>query len=405
MAYQGESGLIAFSTSILLIAVIALVYHRLPGGVAAANNNNELGRQQQRRRPVQLFYHLLLLGLALVVILLVPTSVAKYVFTDLAVTAVGTVFPIYESIRAVCTPEEDDDQVWLQYWLVGGILFMLTGWVDNVLMSNDGSDDGLTATIVWYEAACFFFLWLYLPQTNGVTFVYDHFTYPILTPLAKPLATKLSDWIVYAYQTLINGVHLWLLWIIFAFMPFSGLKRIIAIAIGTVYPWLASTAAAATATDEIDDTTTWLTYWSCYGLLFLIMDVVEAWLYWVPGFYSLVIFATVYLMLPMFRGAEKVFRHVLVPLAGLQELLLLRDAIQVKKSMLKTLPPERAAIVRKAIAKFFDDNGNNDANGGPNNFRAELDSGWRKISLRNLVTYNVGADDGGNKRQNWEPMV
>lgn len=54
-------------------------------------------------------------------------------------------------------------------------------------------------------------------------------------------------------------------------------------------------------------------------------------------------------------GADKLFRKVLVPLAGLQEMLMLRDAIQVKKQMLKDLNPERSQKVRQAIAKFYAD--------------------------------------------------
>ena len=46
------------------------------------------------------------------------------------------------------------------------------------------------------------------------------------------------------------------------------------------------------------------------------MDTLETFVGWVPGFYTLAIFTTVYLMLPMFRGADKVFRKILVPLAG-----------------------------------------------------------------------------------------
>jgi len=57
----------------------------------------------------------------------------------------------------------------------------------------------------------------------------------------------------------------------------------------------------------------------------------------------------------MFQGADKLFRKVLVPLAGLQEMLLLRDAIQVKKQMLLDLPPARAKAVRQAIARFYAD--------------------------------------------------
>lgn len=79
----------------------------------------------------------------------------------------------------------------------------------------------------------------------------------------------------------------------------------------------------------------------------------ETWLGWIPGFYTLVILAEAYLMLPMFGGADKVFRKVLVPLFGLQEILMVRDAFLVKKHLVKDLPPERAAVVRKTIANFF----------------------------------------------------
>lgn len=377
MAYQGESGLIACATAVLLLAIIGAVYHKLPATATP----------QERQQPLK--HHILFWGVALAVILLIPTEYAKYVFSDLAVTAVGTVFPIYESIRAVCTPEEDDDKVWLQYWLVGGILFMFTGWVDNVMQDIDN-------IIRWYEFMCFFFFWLYFPKTNGATLIYDRFTGPFLTPLIRPLALRMSNWIVYIYQTLVNAVHLWLLWFIFVFLP-PGLKRIVAIAIGTVYPWMASTAAAAT--DEVEDDTTWLTYWSCYGCLFLIMDIVEVWLYFVPGFYSAVIFATVYLMLPMFQGADKVFRKVLVPLAGLQELLMLRDAIQVKRSMIKTLDPERAAVMRRAISKFFDDENEVES---PEDLKKELNTSWKSVSLRNLIPMTPEAE----KQQNLsEPIV
>jgi hypothetical protein len=58
-------------------------------------------------------------------------------------------------------------------------------------------------------------------------------------------------------------------------------------------------------------------------------------------------------MLPMFGGAEKVFRKVLVPLFRLEELLMLRDAFMVKRRIFKDLNPERASLVRSAIAKFF----------------------------------------------------
>lgn len=82
----------------------------------------------------------------------------------------------------------------------------------------------------------------------------------------------MNNFIIYLQQMLSNAFHLYLVWIIFMFLP-AGLKRIVAIAIGTVYPTICSITAVAT--EEIEDDTYWLTYWSVYGCLFLIMDVSE----------------------------------------------------------------------------------------------------------------------------------
>jgi len=79
----------------------------------------------------------------------------------------------------------------------------------------------------------------------------------------------------------------------------------------------------------------------------------EVWLGWIPGFYSLVIACEVYLMLPMFGGAEKIFRKVLVPLFKLEEYLMLRDAFFVKKRIWSELDADRSIAMRTAIAKLF----------------------------------------------------
>lgn len=83
-------------------------------------------------------------------------------------------------------------------------------------------------------------------------------------------------------------------------------------------------------------------------------------------------------MLPMFRGADKVFRKILVPLAGLQEMLLLRDSIQIKKQMLKDLPPDRAELVSKSIAKFFDGKG---GEADPTVLKGELMQTWSALKI------------------------
>ena len=46
-----------------------------------------------------------------------------------------------------------------------------------------------------------------------------------------------------------------------------------------------------------------------------------------------------------------------MPLAGLQELLVRRDAEVVKRQVLADVPPERRALVMKAIAESFEKEG------------------------------------------------
>lgn len=43
-----------------------------------------------------------------------------------------------------------------------------------------------------------------------------------------------------------------------------------------------------------------------------------------------------------------------MPLAGLQEMLVRRDAEDIKRQALADLPPERRALVMKAIAESFE---------------------------------------------------
>lgn len=59
-------------------------------------------------------------------------------------------------------------------------------------------------------------------------------------------------------------------------------------------------------------------------------------------------------MLPMFRGSEQVFRRILVPIAGLQEMLVRKDADRIRTQALAELPPERRALVMKEIAASFE---------------------------------------------------
>jgi len=330
-----------------------------------SNSSSELDthkRNHAANQGLDTKLHFLYFGVAACAVILLPSSIAQYVFTELSVTLVGALYPIFRATKAVCTPEEDDDKEWLQYWQLGGVLFCFTSWFDDATASEVASQKILGCLL-------FIFYWLYCPLTCGALLIYEKVTYPLVAPRLRPLQERMSNFIAATIQLLTNAAHLYFVWIIFMFLP-AGVKRICAIAIGTVYPFVCS--VTATATEEIEDDTYWLTYWAAYGVLFLIMDTLETFVGWLPGFYTLAIFTTIYLMLPMFRGADKVFRKVLVPLAGLQELLILRDTVMIKKQMLRDLEPERAKIVEQQVALMFGSSQSSD----PSALKSELKYGW-----------------------------
>ena len=82
-------------------------------------------------------------------------------------------------------------------------------------------------------------------------------------------------------------------------------------------------------------------------------DFLETFLGFIPGFYTIAICCTMYLMLPLFNGAESIYRNILVPIAGLQELQLKRDSEMIKYEVLKQLPEERREAVLSEIADSF----------------------------------------------------
>jgi len=270
-----------------------------------------------------------------------PMGIKEVLFTGLSVAVAGSVIPIYESIRAVCTVEQEDDTIWLTYWVVQGIVSFSTQWVD-------GFGNGIS--LHWYIFEFFFYLWLLLPWTDGATLIFDFIVEPIVGPIVQPIVQKMDNVISKIIALVVNAAHLSIVWVAFVFLN-PALKRAIWILIATVFP-IGSSIVSITTPGSTDDTY-WLTYWSCFNILFLLTDVIDDFVGKIPGFYTIIIGLTIYLMLPLFRGSDKVFRTILVPLAGLQELLVRRDAEEIKRTALQEIAPERRALVLKEIAESY----------------------------------------------------
>lgn len=296
-----------------------------------------------RTKGTNLKFHLYFLVFC-VALFFLPASVKDDVFSPFGVMIAGILFPVYASIRAVATPQEIDDKIWLQYWLSQTAVELCGMYVDHRSESND------KLGLYWYEFKFYLFVWLLLPFTDGASLLYENVTLPFLAPIIAPIAEKMNSWVATIIATAMNISHLWIVGILFATLPHD-LKHVVAVSVGVVYPFFCSVVAATT--DEVEDDTYWLTYYSCYGILYLAMRGCEHYLGKVPGFYVLFILSTVYLMLPMFQGAEKIFRHILVPLTGQQEMLIIRDGLKLRKSVIKELPEEKRDAVSKQLADSF----------------------------------------------------
>jgi len=299
-------------------------------------------RRITRSKGHILINHAIYGGVGLAMLIFIPASVKVEIFSPLTVMIVGTALPIYESIRAVCTIGAEDDTVWLQYWIAQSALSFSTEFIDDL--------EPQPFKTHWHEFEFFFMLWLCLPMTDGASLIYEYITEPYLAPIIQPIVKKMDTWLNKIVLLFINASHMWLVWAAFEFLNPSW-KRAFWIAIGVVFP-LGSSLIAVTTPEGIDDTF-WLTYWSCFGILFVIIDYLEDFFGHIYGFYTISIVITIYLMLPLFRGADQAFRHILVPLAGLQEMLIKRDAYQIKMETLEKIPEERRALVLKEIADQF----------------------------------------------------
>jgi hypothetical protein len=139
-----------YGISFLLVIILTPLLSRIP--------------RSRGKNPI---FHLLYLAAVLTTLFLLPAFIQDEVFSPGGVLVIGTVIPIYESIVAVCTIGEADDNAWLQFWITSGSLAYATEFIDNVREKfPEGGEH-------WYEFEFFFTLWLLLPFTDGAAVIQD----------------------------------------------------------------------------------------------------------------------------------------------------------------------------------------------------------------------------------------
>jgi TB2/DP1, HVA22 family len=281
----------------------------------------------------------------IVALKLMPLSLRDVVFSPTGVILIGTLFPVIESIRAAATDSGIDHRIWLMYWIMHGLFSYSTEFIDK------WADKYPAVHRHWFSFEFYATLWLILPMTDGAAIIYELVTKPYLVPIVKPIKERCEGWLTTVALTLVNASYLWWFSVAFLALP-NFIKRVAVIFTGTLFPVIASIVAVSTMADGADDMR-WLTYWSCFSLLFLVMTTLEKLVGPFTGLYTVTLASTLYLMLPIFDGSIAVFRKILVPLFGQREALILKDARSLARQLIKQLPADRHGAARDAAAAAF----------------------------------------------------
>ncbi|EEB12726.1 Receptor expression-enhancing protein, putative [Pediculus humanus corporis] len=97
---------------------------------------------------------------------------------------IGFGYPAYCSMKAVESPQKDDDTKWLTYWVVFST-FSIAEYFSNVICNW---------IPVYWLLKCFFLLWCFLPlPLNGSIFLYNNYIRPYFLKHQSSVDSVLGD--------------------------------------------------------------------------------------------------------------------------------------------------------------------------------------------------------------------
>ena len=109
----------------------------------------------------------LILGAVLSVVFLVVMLFKGMAIIGITMTVL---YPALHSVRAIESPDEDDDKRWLSYWMIFGLL--------NVLETFFGFIFWIIPYWTWIRLGLF--VWLLLPNFDGALWIYTNVFKPVL---------------------------------------------------------------------------------------------------------------------------------------------------------------------------------------------------------------------------------
>ena len=120
----------------------------------------------------------LILGGILSVVFLIIMCIKGWA---IVMTCITVLYPAVHSIRAIESPQEDDDKVWLTYWMVFGVLTVAETFLGFVFYFIP----------YWGWIRLVLFIWLLMPQTQGSATVYN----AVVKPLLQANKQLIEDWV------------------------------------------------------------------------------------------------------------------------------------------------------------------------------------------------------------------
>jgi TB2/DP1, HVA22 family len=152
--------ILIYVVSILSLIILVPLFHKY------------VTSRQPRSRGRKVLYHVLYLVVMIAALIFIPNAIQSEIFSPGGVLVVGTLVPIYFSVIACCSIGEEDDTTWLQYWITSSIVSFSTEFMDTIIQHLPAAGEH------WYEFEFFFYLWLFLPYTDGAALIYDVVTQP-----------------------------------------------------------------------------------------------------------------------------------------------------------------------------------------------------------------------------------
>ena len=107
------------------------------------------------------------------------------IFSKYITCIVGVVLPAYWSIKAIESPQYDDDKQWLTYWAIYGLFTLLDQFANFILRIFP----------FYFIFKIIFLIWCFMPNTMGALFIYNKFIGPYFKKYEEQIDKKIEKFI------------------------------------------------------------------------------------------------------------------------------------------------------------------------------------------------------------------